>query len=118
MPSAYNASQVVLNFSFSEGLSNALLEAIASGRPVLATNIAGNRYPVLGTDGDQPAGILFDPKDPNDFTRSAVRLVDDVDFRRSFEQAIRTRNLSRPTPETEAAGLMAVYESAILYRQR
>jgi glycosyltransferase involved in cell wall biosynthesis len=72
MRSAYLASDIVLNASLSEGLSNSLLEAISAGRPILASDIPGNRQPVLGEQGDIQAGWLFDPKDPEDFVKKAV----------------------------------------------
>lgn len=44
MPGMYAASDVVLNCSlFEGGMANALLEAMAAGKPVLARNIPGNR---------------------------------------------------------------------------
>jgi glycosyltransferase involved in cell wall biosynthesis len=43
MRSAYAGADVVLNTSFAEGLPNALLEAIASGKPVLASNLTIRR---------------------------------------------------------------------------
>ncbi len=42
MPSALAEADLILNHSRSEGVSNALLEALAVGRPVLARNIPGN----------------------------------------------------------------------------
>ncbi len=43
MPRWYRAADVVINTSLTEGLSNALLEALACGRPVVARDIPGNR---------------------------------------------------------------------------
>jgi glycosyltransferase involved in cell wall biosynthesis len=42
MPSAMAEADLILNHSISEGMSNALLEAVAVGRPVLARNNPGN----------------------------------------------------------------------------
>ena len=42
MPSAMAEADLILNHSVSEGMSNALIEALAVGRPVLARNIPGN----------------------------------------------------------------------------
>lgn len=42
MPSALADADLILNHSISEGMSNALIEAIAVDRPVLARNIPGN----------------------------------------------------------------------------
>ena len=111
--SAFETADVVLNTSFSEGLSNSLLEAIAAGRPVLASDIPGNRLPVLGENGDPPAGTLFDPHDQDDFIRHAIKLIDDERIRNAFGQAGRLRASQWPTPETEADGLIAAYMTAL-----
>jgi hypothetical protein len=42
MPSAMSEADIILNHSSSEGMSNALLEAVAVGRTVLAKGIPGN----------------------------------------------------------------------------
>jgi glycosyltransferase involved in cell wall biosynthesis len=43
MPRWYRAADVVINTSYTEGVSNALLEAMACGRPIVARDIPGNR---------------------------------------------------------------------------
>lgn len=111
---AFAAADVVLNTSFSEGLSNALLEAIAAGRAVLASDIPGNRMSVLDEDGGPPAGWLFNPHDQEDFVRKAVILADDDRLRRTLGEAGRLRAQRWPTPDMEADSLMAVYRSAVL----
>lgn len=42
MPSAMTGADLILNHSISEGMSNALIEALTVGRPVLARNIPAN----------------------------------------------------------------------------
>jgi len=113
MRSAYAAADVVLNASSSEGLANALLEAMAAGKPLLAADIPGNRGPVLGEDGDSPAGLLFNPHDPEDFLRQALRLIDDGALRRRLGQAGQDRAARCPHPGQEAEGLMGAYEYAL-----
>jgi glycosyltransferase involved in cell wall biosynthesis len=110
MRAAYEAADVVLNASFAEGLSNVLLEATAAGRPVLASWIPGNRWPVLGGNGGPPSGCLFDPHDPNDFVHKALRLIDDPTLRRSLGEAGRVRAAQWPGPEAEIDALIRVYE--------
>jgi len=87
MRSAYETAHVVLNASFSEGLSNALLEAMAAKRPMLASDIPGNRWPVLGNGNERSCGYLFDLRNPDDFIEKAIRLVDDDGLRREFAEA-------------------------------
>ncbi len=113
MRSAYEASDVVLNASSSEGLSNSLLEALASGRPVLASDIPGNWWPVLGDGGNAPTGLLFDPHDAEDFVFKAIRLIDDGNLRMNLGRASRLRGASLPSPEDEASGLIAAYEKSL-----
>ncbi len=84
MPAAMREADVVLNNSVSEGLPNALLEAAALGRPILAHDIPGNAAVVeAGVNG-----LLF--SDQNDFTLKVKRLVDNPHL---------LKQLSRPTPE-------------------
>lgn len=43
MPRLFNAADVVVLSSTKEGFSNAIVEALASGRPVIAADVGGNR---------------------------------------------------------------------------
>jgi glycosyltransferase involved in cell wall biosynthesis len=113
MRSAYQGADVILNNSFSEGLSNLLLEAKASGKPILASNIPANRQPVLGNPGDLPAGLLYDPHSPEDFLKQALRLADDRELRKKLGQAGKDQTARLPRPEEEARGLIRVYEKAL-----
>lgn len=113
MRSVYYAADVVLNTSLSEGMSNVLLEAMAAGRPLLASDIQGNRWPVLGDRGDAASGLLFDLQDPEDFMGKAVTLVDDEKLRERFGKAGKRRAAGFPTPEEEAEGLIQAYKASI-----
>lgn len=75
---------VLVNSSLSEGgMSNAVLEAMSRGVPVLASNIEGNRSVVE----DEVDGLLFSSED--DFERKAERLILNPDLRRRLgEQAM------------------------------
>jgi glycosyltransferase involved in cell wall biosynthesis len=113
MRSAYEASDVVLNSSFSEGLSNSLLEALASGRPILASNIPGNWWPVRGGKGEARAGLLYDLSDAEDFVANGIRLIDGENLRISLGQASRLRGSRLPAPEDEVDGLLTAYTHAL-----
>jgi glycosyltransferase involved in cell wall biosynthesis len=112
MRSVYIASDVVLNASYSEGLSNSLMEAIAVGKPVLASDIEGNHWPVLGENGDAHAGLLYDLHRPEDFVEKAVALIDDDSLRASFSQAAHARQKRWSNPEDELEALIAAYKAA------
>ncbi len=59
--------------SLREGLGLSILEAMASGRPVIATNVGG--IPEVVTDG--VSGILVPPKNPEALQDAMVELLDD-----------------------------------------
>lgn len=113
MRSVYQSSDMVLNASYSEGLSNSLMEAIALGRPILASNIEGNHWPVLGEDGDTHAGLLYDLHRPEDFIEKALALIDDDSLRASLCQAAHSRQKRWNKIEGEAEGLIAAYQGAL-----
>lgn len=65
--------------SFNEGISNTILEAMASGLPVIASNVGGN--PELVKNGVN--GFLVDPGDP---VRMADRIMDYIQSPDTMEQ--------------------------------
>ncbi len=58
-------------------------------------------------------GILFDPKDADDFVRKALPLIDDADLRRKLGEAGAAYASRMPGPGDEARALVAVYEAAM-----
>ncbi|HBV83156.1 MAG: glycosyltransferase family 4 protein [Lachnospiraceae bacterium] len=67
----YQRASAVLMPSYHEGMSNVILEAAASGRPVLATNIPGCRE---GFE-DGITGFGFPPKDQEALLSAVVRFI-------------------------------------------
>ncbi len=104
MRSLLEASDVVINASISEGgMANSVLEAMAVGRPVLASDIDGNRP--LVEDG--VTGFLFRTED--ELEKGARRLLDDPGLRRRLGDAGRAK-LDRLYPhEREIDGYEALY---------
>jgi glycosyltransferase involved in cell wall biosynthesis len=64
--------------SLAEGISNTILEAMASGLPVVATSVGGN--PELVTDGR--TGLLVSPANPAALAGALARYLDDEHLRR------------------------------------
>jgi len=70
IPQMLSAMDIFVFPSLWEGLGNALLEAMAAGKPVIATNIP----PIREVINSEQAGILVPPADPAAIA-SAVRLL-------------------------------------------
>ena len=73
--------------SHTEGMSNALLEAMAAGLPCVATRVGGN--PELIEDG--VTGVLCEPGDPRALAQALKRMLVDEELRRRAGEAARRR---------------------------
>ncbi len=97
-------ADVVLNCSISEGgMANSVLEALALGRAVLASNIEGNRSLVK----DDVTGFLFET--PEEFARKAERLLGDPELRHRLGEAGRQLVTARFSAAHELNGYLGVY---------
>ena len=65
-------SHAIIMPSYHEGMSNVLLEAAATGRPVLASNIPGCRE----TFDEEVSGIGFEPQDSMDMARAIEMFIE------------------------------------------
>lgn len=113
MKSAYQGADVVVNSSSSEGMSNALLEALSLGIPLFASDVPGNRYLILGRDGLRPCGLLYRRDDPHELVSKALALVDCQALRLVLGSNGRERSLMEFDPAREAELLMDVYKMAL-----
>jgi glycosyltransferase involved in cell wall biosynthesis len=96
-----------------EGLSQALLEAMALGLPVVASEAGGN--PDLVTSGE--TGLLVPPLDPKAWAVALDRVLGDGAFRSRIGRAGRELVRSRFTLERTAERTEAVYGEAIERRR-
>ena len=71
MYGAYQEADAVLNTSLSEGMSNAIMEALSMAKPVLASSIEGNKALIKNNIN----GLLF--KDKREFFHLAQRLINE-----------------------------------------
>lgn len=77
----------VVHPSLQEGFSNAILEAMAMGKPVVATDVGGNREAVV--DGE--TGYLVPPADPDAMAGAILRILADPERLAEFGAAGRQR---------------------------
>jgi glycosyltransferase involved in cell wall biosynthesis len=92
--------------SLTEGMSNALLEAMAMARPVVATAMGGN----VDVIEDGATGVLVPPRDPEALAEALLRLLGDPDRARRLGAAAR----ERARAEHSLEGMVARYQD--LYR--
>ena len=69
--------------SLSEGLSNSLLEAMAAGLPVVATNVGGN--PEIVENGK--TGFLVPARDPEALSRAMIRILESPELAHRLGEA-------------------------------
>jgi glycosyltransferase involved in cell wall biosynthesis len=108
MASLLDQVDVVINASLSEGgMANSVLEAMARGKPVLASDIEGNRS-VIEADVD---GLLFG--DAGDFARQAERLIREPALRARLGAAARAKVERLFSPHREIEAYLALYRRLI-----
>jgi starch synthase (maltosyl-transferring) len=84
------AADLLVLTSAWEGMPNVVLEAMAAGRPVVATRAEGVAE-VLGPLADQPARQLVDSDDAAAFVNAVARLAEDASLSQEVGQANRRR---------------------------
>jgi glycosyltransferase involved in cell wall biosynthesis len=87
VPDLLNALDVFVLPSISEGMSNTILEAMASGLAMVVTRAGGNSE--LVEDGR--SGLLFAPRDLQTLAQLLLSLIEDSGKRLSLGAAARTR---------------------------
>lgn len=80
MPAVFAAAHVVVLPSHREGVPRSLVEGAASGRPLVATDVAGCREVVAHEDN----GLLVPLRDPRRLAEALARLIRNPDERRAF----------------------------------
>jgi glycosyltransferase involved in cell wall biosynthesis len=91
VPEVLGASDLFAHASLMEGLPNAVLEAMAMGRPVVATDAGG--VPELVAHGE--TGLLTPSGDEEALTKALLRLLSAPEIRREMGDAGRRRARQR-----------------------
>ena len=95
--------------SYSEGMPQAVLEAINCGLPVVATRVAG--IPEAVTDGK--TGVLVPPSDPEALAAALARLLESAHLRKRLVAAARERVVRDFDIEKNVVPLHDLFEEAI-----
>jgi glycosyltransferase involved in cell wall biosynthesis len=101
-----SALDVLVLPSWTEGLPLAVLEAMAHGRPVVATPVGGT--PELVADGE--TGVLVPPRDPAALAAALRRLLGDPELRRRMGEAGYRRAAERFSAEATTRRMLEIYD--------
>ena len=111
VPEVMRALDIFALPSRAEGISNTILEAMASGLPVVATEVGGNAELVV--DGE--TGALVPAQDPHAMARALLRYTADAALRQNHGAAGRKRVEQNFSIDNMVARYTSLYEQ-LLYR--
>lgn len=107
IPDLLRGLDVFVLASIAEGISNTLLEAMATGLPLVATNVGGN--PELVEDGVN--GLLVPPQEPATLSSALALYLDDPHLRAVHGKASRQRAVATFPLERMRAAYSTLYTS-------
>jgi glycosyltransferase involved in cell wall biosynthesis len=109
IPALLSLCDVFVQPSLSEGLSVAILEAMAAALPVVTTRVGGN--PELVVDGE--TGVLVEQANPRQLADAVTRLLtDSAEARRLGDNGLR-RVTNRFTVAAMVDAYQAIYEACL-----
>jgi len=99
--------------SLGEGISNTILEAMASSLPVVATAVGGNADLVQQPD----TGVIVPAANPQAMAQQIIALASDPDHARQMGQAARARVLERFSMQAMVGAYQRVYDRQLERRR-
>ncbi len=109
IPELLGIMDVFVLASYREGISNTILEAMASGLPVVATNTGGNGELV----DNGATGALVPPADSDALADTLMRYVRDRTLREKHGEASRARAVTRFSIATMVNKYSSLYSQAL-----
>lgn len=109
VPALLRAMDVFVLGSLREGISNTILEAMASGLPVIATDTGGNKE--LVTPGE--TGALVPPANPSALSAAIVQYGQDPELRKRQGQHARERVVALFSIEAMLANYQKLYDHTL-----
>lgn len=105
----FNEMDLFVLPSLGEGISNTILEAMASGLPIIATNVGGN--PELVLEGK--TGMLVSPKTPDELADKIIDFHEQPDLFHEYGKAAKKRIEKEFSLDAMVARYISVYDDMI-----
>ncbi len=109
--SLHKAFDIFVMSSVTEGLGTSLIDAMAAGKPVVATTAGG--IPEVVVDGE--TGILVPPRDHDAMAAAIVKLLKDDGLRRCMGEAGLARARAMFSAERMVQDTLRVYERVAMH---
>ncbi|MEN3338214.1 MAG: hypothetical protein V7647_1890 [Acidobacteriota bacterium] len=109
--SLHKAFDIFVMSSITEGLGTSLIDAMACGKPVVATKVGG--IPEVVVDGE--TGFLVEPRDHEGMARALAGLLADEGLRRRMGEAGRTRARVRFSAGRMVHDTLRVYQRVAMH---
>ena len=110
VPALLSASDICVLSSRSEGFSNAILEYMAAGKPVVATRVGGAAEAIV--EGE--TGFLVESGDASLMSQRIVQLLENSDMARTFGKNGRKRVKEQFSIEAQLDKTRGLYEEVLL----
>jgi starch synthase len=108
MPYAYNACDLFVLPTLAEGMSRSIMEAMACGKPVIATNVGGN--PELVSN---ETGLLVEAKSPEGLAYNINKLLKSSATRSKMGKAAREFAIDNLGVEKRVQSFLTIYEHSL-----
>jgi glycosyltransferase involved in cell wall biosynthesis len=105
----YAVADVLANASHSEGSPYVLLEAMAAGIPIVATEVGGVRE--MLTDGE--TALLIPPQNPAAMAQALARILRDTSHAAVLARKAKAEAAVRFSPETYVQNLLKIYRDVV-----
>jgi len=111
LPDLLSGADSVLMPSLKEGFPRTAIEAMAAGKPIIATNVGGTSEAII--DGE--TGILIPAKNIEVMTSTLLRLVNDKDLQLKLGEAGRQRSTNNYSVNNYVTRLDELYRKLLKY---
>jgi len=113
IPRLLRAADIAVQPSHYEAFSNAVIEAMATGLPIVASRVSG----MLDCITHDQSGILCAPRSPDDLARQLQRLIADPALRGRLGHRARTEVEQRFSHDVVFGGFASLFEQVSSARQ-